>query len=325
MFDDKTIDVAVTGAAGSIAYSLLFRLASGEVFGEHTDVRLNLIEIPDAMDALRGVAMEIRDCAYERLVDMQLTDDPADGFEGADYCILLGGMPRKEGMKRNDLVEANGPIYREQGQAINDYASEDVRVLTVANPCNTNCYVAKENAPEVPDERFMAMSRLDLNRTRFQLADRAGVSTADVKKIGIFGNHSETMFPDVFHATIKGKNAPDALDEDWLKTDLIETIQGRGTAIIEARGQSSAASAANAIVDHTKDLVQGTNWTSMAVPSDGSYDVEPGLVFSYPVTVDQSGWSVIKGLKHSEFAREKLRATEQELKEEREAVTDYLP
>ncbi|MFB6351196.1 MAG: malate dehydrogenase, partial [Bradymonadaceae bacterium] len=295
----EPVRVAVTGAAGSIGYSLLFRIAGGEMLGEETPLELQLLEIPDAMDALEGVAMELNDCAFPLVEEMTLTDDPEEAFDGANVGILVGGKPRGAGMERKDLVEANGPIFKSVGQAINDNAADDIHVVTVANPCNTNALITMHNAPDVPNDRFTAMTRLDLNRTKFQLADRAGVNTSSVSNIAIFGNHSSTMYPDFYDAQIDGTPVPEVIDdEEWLKNDFIETIQGRGSAIIEARGASSAASAANAALEHVRSLyTTGTeedNWVSMAVPSDGTYGVEEGLMFSYPVRCDgDGGWEIV--------------------------------
>ncbi len=323
------VRVAVTGAAGSIGYSLLFRIAAGEMLGPDTPVELQLLEIPQSLDALEGVAMEIEDCAFPLLEDMTLTDDPEEAFNGANICMLVGGKPRKSGMLRKDLAEANGAIFETQGQAINDYAADDVRVAVVANPCNTNALITMHNAPDVPNDRFTAMTRLDLNRTKSQLAKRADVNPDDVTNVGIYGNHSSTMYPDFYHMKIDGEPVTDVIDdEDWLKTDFIETIQGRGSAIIEARGASSAASAANAALEHVRSLYTETpedDWVSMAVPSDGTYGVEEGLIFSYPVRCDGEGnWEIVDHLEHNEFARDKIETTEQELNEEREVVADLL-
>jgi malate dehydrogenase len=260
---------------------------------------------------------------------MTLTDDPNEAFDGANICMLIGGMPRGADMERKDLVEANGPIFQKQGEAINDNAADDVRVMTVANPCNTNCLITMENAPDVPDERFTAMTRLDLNRTKYQIADRADVDTSAVSNIAIFGNHSSTMYPDFYHARIEGRPVPEVIDdEDWLRGDFIETIQGRGTAIIEARGASSAASAANAALEHVRDWFRETpedDWVSMAVPSDGSYGIDEGLVFSFPVRCDGEGnYEIVDDLDLNDFAEEKLSITEEELQGERDVVADLL-
>lgn len=323
------VRVAVTGAAGSIGYSLLFRIAAGEMLGEDTPVHLQLLEIPGAMDALEGVAMELNDCAFDLVESMTITDDADEAFDDADICILIGGKPRGADMKRKDLVEANGPIFRGQGRAINDNASEDVRVLTVANPCNSNCLIAMNNAPDIPDEQFTAMTRLDLNRTKYQLAARAGVNTSAVSNVAIFGNHSSTMFPDFYHAQIDGERVPEVIDdEEWLRDDFIETIQGRGSAIIEARGASSAASAANAALEHVREWFRETpqdDWVSMAVPSDGSYGIDEGLVFSFPVRCDGNGnYEIVDDLELNDFSEQKLAITEEELQGERDVVADLL-
>ena len=324
----EPVRVAVTGAAGSIGYSLLFRIASGEMLGKETPLHLSLLEIPPAMDALEGVAMELNDCAFPLVEEMTLTDDPDKGFDGANVCMLVGGKPRGAGMKRKDLVEANGPIFKAQGRAINDNAADDVRVVTVANPCNTNALITMHNAPDVPNERFTAMTRLDLNRTKYQLANRAGVNTSAVTNVGIFGNHSSTMFPNFFDAKIDGEPVPEVIDDqDWLENEFIETIQGRGSAIIDARGASSAASAANAALEHVHDWFGTTsegNWVSMAVPSDGSYGIEEGLIFSFPVRCDNGDWEIVDNLELNDFQKEKLEITENELKSEREVVADLL-
>lgn len=322
----KPMNVAVTGAAGSISYSLLFRLASGEVFGKDTPLRLQLVEIPPAMDALEGVVMELEDCAFPLVEQIETTDDVEVGFKNADVCILVGGKPRGADMKRADLVEANGDIFKVQGKAINDHASDDVRVVVVANPCNTNALIAMNNAPDVPNEQFSAMTRLDLNRSKNQLAKKASVGVDDIHQVGIFGNHSDTMYPHFYEAKIGHDKALDVIDENWLKSDFIETIQGRGKAIIEARGASSAASAANAVIGHLRSWYHGSEgWVSMAVPSDGSYGIEEGLIFSYPVKC-HGGWEyeIIDDLELNEFAHDKLDTTEDQLKHERSVVSELL-
>lgn len=325
----KPVRVAVTGAAGSIDYSLLFRIASGDLLGKDTPVILQLIEITPAMQALEGVAMEINDCAFPLLQDMILTDDLNKGFDGANLALLVGGMPRKAGMERADLIRANGPIFTGQGKAINDNAADDVRVAVVANPCNTNALIAMHSAPDVPNERFTAMTRLDENRAKSQLATKAGVAVADVKKMGIWGNHSNTMYPDFFNATIGGKPATEVIsDHDWLKGDFISTVQQRGAAIIKARGSSSAASAANALIDHVRDWFTVTpedDFHAMAVPSDGSYGVQEGLIYSFPVRCDgKGGYEIVQGIELNDFSKEKLKVTEAQLLEEREVVADLL-
>ncbi|MFW5966511.1 MAG: malate dehydrogenase, partial [Persicimonas sp.] len=288
-----------------------------------------LVEIPPAMDALEGVVMELDDCAFPLVEKIDVADNPHDGFDGANICMLVGGKPRGPDMVRADLVEANGPIFVGQGEAINDRAADDVRVMVVGNPCNTNCLIAMNNAPDVPDERFTAMTRLDQNRAKNQLATKAGVGVKSVTNMGIFGNHSNTMYPHFFDARIDGKPVPEVIDDhEWLKGDFISTVQGRGKAIIEARGASSAASAANAALEHVRSWYTETpegDWVSMAVKSDGSYGVEEGLIFSYPVRCDGNGnYEIVRNLELNDFAKEKLKITEEQLKEERSVVTDLL-
>lgn len=323
------VRVAVTGAAGSICYSMLFRIAAGEMLGKDTPIILQLIEIPPAMDALEGVVMEINDCAFPLLEDVVITDDPNKGFDGANIAMLIGGRPRGPGMVRADLVKANGPIFEGQGKALNGNAADDIRVMVVGNPCNTNCLIAMNNAPDIPRSRFTAMTRLDQNRSAHQLARKAGVAVSDVSNIGIWGNHSNTMYPDFFNARIDGKLVPDVIDDHaWLKEEFISTIQGRGKAIIEARGSSSAASAGNAAIDHVSDWFSETpsdDWVAMAVPSNGEYGITEGLIFSYPVRCDGNGnQAIVEGVELNDFAREKIAITEKQLLEEREAVADLL-
>lgn len=323
------VRVAVTGAAGSICYSLLFRIASGQMLGPDQPVILQLIEIPPAMKALEGAVMEINDCAFDTLAGIELSDDPNQGFAGANIAILVGGRPRGPGMVRADLIAANGPIFVTQGKAINDHAADDVRICVVGNPCNTNCLIAHRNAPDVPKDRWTAMTRLDQNRAAHQLATRAGVHQSDVSNIAIWGNHSNTMYPDFYNARISGKPATEVItDTEWLQGDFISTVQGRGKAIIDARGSSSAASAANAALEHVQDWFGVTpedDWVNMAVVSDGSYGVTEGLVFSYPVRCDGAGnWEIVQGLELTDFAREKIKVTEAQLIEEREVVKDLV-
>lgn len=323
------VRVAVTGAAGSICYSLLFRIASGEMLGPDQPVILQLIEIPPAMGALEGAVMEINDCAFDTLAGIELTDDPNKGFAGANVAILVGGKPRGPGMVRADLIAANGPIFVSQGKAINDNAADDIRVCVVGNPCNTNCLIAQRNAPDVPKDRWTAMTRLDQNRTAHQLATKAGVHQSEVTNIGIWGNHSNTMYPDFYNAKIKGQAVTDVItDTAWLQGDFISTIQGRGKAIIDARGSSSAASAGNAALEHVRDWFKVTpegDWVNMAVVSDGSYGVTEGLVFSYPVRCDGAGnFEIVQGLELTDFAKEKIKVTEDQLLEERDVVKDLL-
>ncbi len=323
------IRVAVTGAAGSIGYALLFRIASGEMFGKDQPVILHLIEIPAAIKAVEGVVMELNDCAFDLLHDVVITDDVNVGFDGVSSAILVGGMPRKAGMVRADLIKANGPIFTSMGKAINDKAADDIRVVVVANPCNTNALITMANAPDVPKERFSALTRLDQNRARHQLAKKAGVGVDKVTNVGIFGNHSKTMYPDFFNAKIDGKALTEVIsDHDWLKGDFISTVQQRGAAIIGARGASSAASAANAALEHMRDWYKKTpegQWTSMAVPSTGAYGIDEGLIYSFPVTTDGEGnYTIVENLEVNDFARGKMDETLAELKGEREAIADLL-
>lgn len=323
------VRVAITGAAGSICYSMLFRIAAGEMLGPDTPVILQLLEITPAMGALEGVAMELNDCAFPLLHGIEMTDDPNKGFAGANVAMLVGGRPRGPGMVRADLIKINGPIFEGQGKAINDNAADDIRVVVVGNPCNTNALIAMHNAPDVPKERFTAMTRLDQNRTKHQLAEKSGAQVADITNVGIWGNHSNTMYPDFFNAKIGGKAVTDAItDHEWLKGDFISTIQSRGKAIINARGASSAASAGNAAIEHVRDWYQVTpsdDWVSMAIPSNGEYGVTEGLIFSYPVRCDGAGnYSIVEGLELNDFAKEKIKVTEDQLLEEREVVADLL-
>lgn len=325
------IRVAVTGAAGQIGYSLLPRIAAGEMFGPDQPVVLQLLEIPveKAMKALEGVAMELDDCAFPLLQDMVLTDDPNVAFKDANWCLLVGSKPRGPGMERGDLIRENGPIFVGQGRAINDNAASDVRVAVVGNPCNTNCLIAMHSAPDVPDERFTAMTRLDQNRAQAQLAAKAGVAITKVDNTLIWGNHSATQVPDFFHATIDGVPAHEAIaDREWLEGEFISRVQKRGAEIIAARGLSSAASAANGLIDHVADLVNATpdgEWRSVCVKSDGSYGVPEGLISSFPVRSDGAGgWNIVAGLELNDFLTARLKATTDELSHERELVADLL-
>jgi len=331
MSTKNPIRVAVTGAAGQIGYSLLPRIASGDVFGPDQPVILQLIEIPveKAMQALEGVAMELDDCAFSLLQGMELTSDPSEGFKDASWCLLVGSKPRGPGMERGDLIRENGPIFTGQGKAINDNAASDVRVAVVGNPCNTNCLIAMNSAPDVPDERFSAMTRLDQNRAQAQLAARAGVATTAVKNTLIWGNHSATQVPDYRNTSINGSSAAEVIEDlEWLQGDFFTTVQQRGAAIIKARGLSSAASAANGLIDHVRDLHQATpegEWRSVCVPSDGSYGVSEGLISSFPVRSNGDGsWEIVQGLELDEFLQGRLEATVAELEEERELVSDLL-
>jgi malate dehydrogenase len=315
------VNVTVTGAAGAIGYALLFRIASGQMLGDDTEVKLTLLEIPDAVKAAEGTAMELEDCAFPLLAGVEITDDQKQAFDGANVALLVGAKPRSKGMERSDLLEANGGIFRPQGQAINDGAADDVKVLVVGNPANTNCLIAMSNAPDVPRERFTAMTRLDENRAVGQLANKLEVPVGEVQDLVVWGNHSPTMFPDLFNAKVKGERAVDQVDMDWYENEYIPRVGKRGAEIIDARGASSAASAANAAVDHVRDWVQGADGLrSMAMPSDGSYDVEEGLVSSFPVRLDGGGYELVEGLEIEDFARGKIENTVNELKEERDTV-----
>ncbi len=325
------IRVAVTGAAGQIGYSLLFRIASGEMFGPTQPVILHLIEVdvPEILEKLKGTVMEIEDCAFPLLKGIVATGNLDEGFRGVNWALLVGAAPRKAGMERKDLLGANGKIFVGQGQAIQKTAASDVRVLVVGNPCNTNCLICMNNAPHVPRDRFFAMTRLDENRAKAQLAKKAGVDITAITNLAIWGNHSATMFPDFFNAKLNGKPVTDAIkDEAWLKGDFISIIQQRGAAIIKARGASSAASAANAVIGTVRSLVNRTpagDWNSVAICSDGSYDIEKGLITSYPIRSDGRKWEIVQGLPLNEFSRSKIEITINELKEERALVSELLP
>ncbi|SFL25104.1 malate dehydrogenase [Streptomyces pini] len=318
------VNVTVTGAAGQIGYALLFRIASGQLLGPDVPVALRLLEIPQGLKAAEGTAMELDDCAFPLLSGIEITDDPNKAFDGASVALLVGARPRTKGMERGDLLEANGGIFKPQGKAINDHAADDVKVLVVGNPANTNALIAQAAAPDVPAERFTAMTRLDHNRALSQLAKKTGTPVSEIRRLTIWGNHSATQYPDVFHAEVAGKNAAEAVnDEKWLAEDFIPTVAKRGAAIIEARGASSAASAANAAVDHVHTWVNGTpegDWTSMGIPSDGSYGVPEGLISSFPVTCSGGKYEIVQGLEINEFSRARIEASVKELEEEREAV-----
>ena len=318
--------VAVTGAAGQIGYSLLFRIASGQMLGPDVPVVLQMLEIPPAMDALSGVAMELDDCAFPLLAGMVCTDDPNEAFNGVDYALLVGSRPRSKGMERRDLLEANGAIFTTQGQALAAGAADDVRVLVVGNPANTNCLIAMNNAEGIPAERFTAMTRLDHNRAVAQLSAKLGVTVDEVRRMTIWGNHSATQYPDLFNCQVGGQSAAEAVgDQAWIADEFIPAVQQRGAAIIEARGLSSAASAANAAIDHVHDWVHGTSagdWVSMAVPSDGSYGVPEGLISSFPCTTADGQWSIVDGLELNDFSQSRLDATVAELAEERDTVAE---
>ena len=320
------VKVAVTGAAGQIGYSLLFRIASGAMLGPDQPVELHLLEITPALDALRGVAMELDDCAFPLLEGIVQTDDPNVAFEGVNVALLVGSRPRSKGMERKDLLEANGAIFTVQGKALADNAADDIRVLVVGNPANTNCLIAMNNADGIPSERFTAMTRLDHNRAMAQLAQKTGTTVRDVTKMTIWGNHSATQYPDLFHAEVKGQIAAEVVDDQgWLESTFIPTVQQRGAAIIEARGLSSAASAANAAISHVHDWVLGTpagDWVSMAVCSDGSYGVPEGLISSFPCTTSDGRWEIVGGLEIDDFSRGRIDATVAELDEERDTVRE---
>lgn len=323
----QPVRVAVTGAAGQISYSLLFRIASGQMLGADQPVILQLLEIPPAMEALSGVVMELDDCAFDLVQEIIATDNPDVAFKDVDYALLVGSRPRGPGMERKDLLEANAAIFSVQGKSLNDHASKDVKVLVVGNPANTNCLIAQRNAPDLDPRQFTAMTRLDHNRAVTQLAQKTGKHVSDVKGLAIWGNHSATQYPDIFHAAVDGTAADSLVDQDWIESDFIPTVQQRGAAIIKARGLSSAASAANAAIEHMRDWALGTDGevVSMAVYSDGSYDIAEGLIYSFPCTCAGGDWSIVQGLEVNEFSRGKMTDTETELAEERDAVKDLLP
>jgi len=320
------VRVAVTGAAGQIGYSLLFRIASGQMLGEDQPVILQLLDITPAMDALKGVAMELEDCAFPLLSDIVRTDDPSEAFGDVSYALLVGARPRSKGMERKDLLEANGGIFKPQGKALSDNAASDVKILVVGNPANTNALIAMNNAPNIPNERFTAMTRLDHNRAIAQVAAKTGTTVSDITKMTIWGNHSATQYPDLFHAEVKGQNAAALVnDQAWLESDFIPTVQQRGAAIIEARGLSSAASAANAAIDHMRTWALGSakgDWVSMAIPSDGSYGVAEGIISSFPVTCANGKYEIVQGLDIDDFSRGRIDASVAELVEERDGVKE---
>ena len=320
------VKVAVTGAAGQIGYSLLFRIASGALLGPDTPVELRLLEITPALKALEGVVMELDDCAFPTLAGVQTGDDPNVVFDGVNLALLVEARPRTKGMERGDLLEANGAIFTGQGKALNDHAADDVRIGVTGNPANTNALIAMSNAPDIPKERFSALTRLDHNRAISQLAAKLGVPVTEVTKMTIWGNHSATQYPDLFHAQVSGKNAAEAVgDQDWLENTFIPTVAKRGAAIIEARGASSAASAASATIDAARDWLTGSadnDWVSMAVVSDGSYGVQEGIISSFPVTTKNGDWEIVQGLEIDDFSRGKIDASVAELVEERDAVKE---
>lgn len=320
----KRIKVAVTGAAGQIGYALLFRIAAGEMFGKDVDIDLSLLELEKALPALGGVVMELEDCAFPLVRSIKTSSVPAEAFAGADWALLVGSVPRKEGMERGDLLKINGGVFIEQGKALAQNAKRDCRVLVVGNPCNTNAFIAKSVAEGMNPKNFFAMTMLDQNRAKAQLAQKAGVEVTEVKNIAIWGNHSATQYPDFYHATISGRPATDVIgDMQWLQTLFIETVQKRGAAIIKARGLSSAASAANAVVDTVRNLTQSTpsgEFFSAAVSSDGSYGIPKGIIFGFPLRSDGNSWEIVQGIKHGDFAQAKIKITLDELLSEKDAV-----
>lgn len=322
------VRVTVTGAAGQISYSLLFRIAAGDMLGKDQPVILQLLEITPALNALKGVAMELDDCAFPLLAGVVITDDPNVAFKDTDYALLVGARPRGPGMERKDLLEANAAIFSVQGKAINDHASRNIKVLVVGNPANTNALIAQRNAPDIDPRQFTAMTRLDHNRALTQLGQQLNVSINNISKITIWGNHSSTQYPDLFHAMVNGEVAINRVDKTWYEGTYIPTVQQRGAAIIAARGASSAASAANAAIFHMRDWALGTadgDWVSMGVYSDGSYGIEEGLIYSFPCTCKNGDWSIVQGLEIDAFSRTRMTATEKELQEERDAVKSLLP
>jgi len=324
---NKPVRIAVTGCAGNIGYALLFRIAAGDMLGPDQPVILHLLEVTPALKALEGVSMELRDCAFPLLADIVATDDPAVGFKDADYAILVGARPRGPGMERKDLLEANGAIFTVQGKALNDHASRGVKVLVVGNPANTNALIAMRSAPDLDPRQFTAMMRLDHNRAISQLAAKTGSSVPAIRRMTVWGNHSSTQYPDISHALVDGRPAPELVDQAWLETDFIPTVQQRGAAIIAARGASSAASAASAAIDHMRTWALGTadgDWVSMGIPSDGSYGIPDGIIYSYPVTCRDGRYEIVQNLPVSAFSRARMDATARELLEEREAVQHLL-
>ena len=323
----KPMRVAVTGGAGQIAYSLLFRIASGEMLGPDRPVYLQLLEITPALNALKGVVMEINDCAYPLLQGVTVSDDPNVAFKDADVAMLVGAKPRGKGMERGDLLAENGKIFGPQGRALNEHASRDVKVLVIGNPANTNCLIAMKNAPDLDPRQFTAMTRLDHNRAISQVSEKTGTPVTDIRKVIIWGNHSATQYPDLNHATIAGKPAMQQLDQAWVRDQFIPRVQKRGAEVIEARGLSSAASAGYAGLDHVRDWVHGSadgDWVSMGIPSDGSYGIPEGIIYSYPCVCRDGAYEIVQGLDVDDFSREKMDATRAELEEERDAVKDLL-
>lgn len=324
----QPVRVTVTGAAGQIGYALLFRIASGAMLGDDQPVILQLLDITPALDALEGVKMELEDCAFPLLSGVVCTDDPNVGFKDTDYALLVGARPRGPGMERKDLLEANAAIFSVQGKAIDENASKDIKVLVVGNPANTNALITQRNAPSINPRNFTAMTRLDHNRAMTQIAQKTGKTVNDVTNMTIWGNHSATQYPDLFNAKVSGETASDLVDQEWLESDFIPTVQQRGAAIIKARGASSAASAANAAIDHMRSWALGTegsDWVSMGVYSDGSYGIQEGLIYSFPCRCSNGDWEIVQGVDVNDFSRAKMQATEQELAEERDGVKHLLP
>jgi malate dehydrogenase len=323
----KPVRVTITGAAGQIGYQLAFRIASGQMLGSNQPVVLQLLEITPALPALQGVVMELEDCAFDTLAGIVATDRPDTAFKDCDYALLVGARPRGPGMERNDLLEANAQIFSVQGKAINQFANRGIHVLVVGNPANTNALIASANAPDIAARNFTAMTRLDHNRALAQLAAKTGSHVNDIRRMTIWGNHSATQYPDIYHATVGGKPAEKLVDNKWLAEEFIPTVQQRGAAIIKARGASSAASAASAAIDHMHDWALGTNgddWVSMGIPADGSYGIDPGVVYSYPVRCANGDYKIVDGLDINEFSRTRIQATEKELREERAAIEALL-
>ncbi len=318
------VKVAVTGAAGQIGYAILFRIASGQLLGPETEVQLSLLEIPDAVKAAEGTAMELDDCAFPLLAGVDISDDAAKAFDGVNVALLVGARPRTKGMERSDLLEANGGIFKPQGEALNENAASDIKVLVVGNPANTNCLIAQRNAPDIPRERFTSMMRLDHNRAIAQLATKVQAEVREVTNMTVWGNHSTTQYPDITHAKVSGRNAAEVVsDQQWVEDEFIPTVAKRGAAVIEARGSSSAASAANAAIDHVNNWVNGSpqgDWVTIGIPSDGSYGVEEGVFCGFPCTCSGGSYEVVQGLEIDSFSRERIDATVAELGEERAAV-----
>jgi len=324
----QPVRVTVTGAAGQISYSLLFRIAAGQMLGEDQPVILHMLEITPALDALRGVAMELEDCAFPLLAGTVCTDKPEEAFAGAEYALLVGARPRGPGMERKDLLEANAAIFSVQGKAINAVAARNIRVLVVGNPANTNALIAQRNAPDIDPRQFTAMTRLDHNRAMTQLANKTGTDVSAITNMTIWGNHSSTQYPDLFNARVNGKPAIEMVDRSWYEQDFIPTVQQRGAAVIKARGASSAASAANAALNHMRSWALGTapgDWVSMGIYSDGSYGIEKGLIYSFPCACSNGDWQIVQGAQINDFSRERMQSTEKELQEERDAVSHLLP